>query len=103
MPGNKWLAKKCSYVLLTGLVCFCFLTASAQGGDTTKPAQKPVKYSDRSAKKIMLYAALCPGLGQIYNKQYWKLPILYGGLGTAIYFIIFNQHYYNHYNSLLDQ
>lgn len=51
----------------------------------------------------MLYAAICPGLGQIYNKKYWKLPILYAGLGTAIYFIAFNQHYYNYYNKLLDQ
>lgn len=51
----------------------------------------------------MLYAAICPGLGQIYNKKYWKLPILYAGLGTAIYFIAFNQHYYNYYNRLLDQ
>jgi len=51
----------------------------------------------------MLYAIICPGLGQIYNKTYWKLPILYAGLGTAIYFIVFNQHYYNLYNKQLDQ
>lgn len=50
----------------------------------------------------MLYAAICPGLGQIYNKKYWKLPILYAGLGTAIYFIAFNQHYYNYYTNQLN-
>ncbi len=49
----------------------------------------------------MLYAAICPGLGQLYNQKYWKLPILYAGLGTAVYFIFFNQHYYNLYNNQL--
>ena len=41
-------------------------------------------------KKAGLYAALVPGLGQIYNRQYWKLPIVYGGLSVAGYFIVKN-------------
>ena len=41
-------------------------------------------------KKAGLYAALIPGLGQIYNRQYWKLPIVYGGLGAAGYFVYKN-------------
>jgi hypothetical protein len=103
MPVNKSLTKKLSCFLLTGVVCLFFYTASAQGGDTAKPQAKPVHYSSRPAKKAMLYAAICPGLGQIYNKKYWKLPILYAGLGTAIYFIAFNQHYYNYYSNILNQ
>ncbi len=41
-------------------------------------------------KKAGLYAALIPGLGQIYNRQYWKIPIVYTGLTVAGYFIVKN-------------
>lgn len=40
-----------------------------------------------SVKKAVLYSSLVPGLGQIYNKKWWKVPIIYagfGGLGFAI-------------------
>jgi hypothetical protein len=30
-------------------------------------------------RKSLLYAAVVPGLGQVYNKKYWKLPLVYGG------------------------
>jgi hypothetical protein len=36
--------------------------------------------STRDPNKASLYAAVFPGLGQIYNRQYWKLPFVYGGL-----------------------
>ena len=37
-----------------------------------------------SLSKVSITSAVLPGFGQIYNKQYWKLPILYGTLGTSI-------------------
>lgn len=41
-----------------------------------------------SPKRAALYSAVIPGLGQIYNKKYWKLPIVYATVGTATYFAI---------------
>lgn len=37
-----------------------------------------------SLSRVTTTAAVLPGYGQIYNKQYWKLPILYGTLGASI-------------------
>jgi hypothetical protein len=54
--------------------------------------------------KIALYAAILPGLGQIYNKKYWKLPILYGGAGTILFYIDYNNKKYQQFrNAFLER
>jgi hypothetical protein len=45
--------------------------------------------------KAAFYSAILPGLGQAYNKKYWKIPIVYGVLGTSTYFYIKNNDDYN--------
>ncbi|MEW2921570.1 DUF5683 domain-containing protein [Muricauda sp. ANG21] len=35
--------------------------------------------------KAAFYSAILPGLGQVYNKRYWKAPIVWGAIGTGIY------------------
>jgi hypothetical protein len=55
---------------------------------------EPVAKVERSPKKASIYAALFPGLGQIYNKKYWKLPIVYGGYAGLIYVLGWNNNNY---------
>ncbi len=51
----------------------------------TEPNRRGRLFSDSmSLSKVCWTAAVLPGYGQIYNKQYWKLPILYGTLGAGI-------------------
>ena len=54
----------------------------------------PVPKVERSPKKASIYAALFPGLGQIYNRKYWKLPIVYGGYAGLIYVLGWNSKQY---------
>lgn len=50
-----------------------------------------------SPRKAVVYSAIFPGLGQIYNRKYWKLPILYGGFVGFTYAISWNNGYYRDY------
>ena len=51
--------------------------------------------------KASLYAAVLPGLGQIYNKKYWKLPLVYGGFYAIGYGLNFYQGLYKDYKAEL--
>ena len=53
--------------------------------------QKPVK---RSPRKATLYSMVLPGLGQAYNRKYWKIPIIYTGFATVGYFGLTNRSEY---------
>jgi hypothetical protein len=49
--------------------------------------------------RAVIYSAIFPGLGQIYNRKYWKLPIIYGGFIGLSYGISWNGRYYNDYSN----
>ena len=52
------------------------------------------------AGKATLYSILCPGLGQIYNKEYWKLPIYLGGMAAAVHFYTDFRNNYERYRRI---
>ncbi|WP_417196302.1 DUF5683 domain-containing protein [Bizionia sp.] len=47
--------------------------------------------------RAAFYSAVLPGLGQAYNKKYWKIPIVYAGLGIGMYFYLDNNKEYKRY------
>ncbi len=53
------------------------------------------EYDALSPSKAAFYSAVLPGLGQAYNKKYWKIPIVYAAIGTGIYFYVTNNNQYN--------
>ena len=52
---------------------------------------------EHSPSKAALYSAVLPGLGQVYNKKYWKLPLVYGAIGTGVYIVVWNQDYFSEF------
>lgn len=48
-----------------------------------------------SPSKAAFYSAVLPGLGQAYNKKYWKIPFVYAALGSGVYFYSTNNNNYN--------
>lgn len=50
-----------------------------------------------SPVKASILSAVAPGAGQIYNRKYWKAPIVWAGLGVSLYFIQENTREYRRY------
>ena len=45
-------------------------------------------------KRATIYSAILPGAGQVYNKKYWKVPIVYAAIGIPAYAFFFNKSWY---------
>jgi hypothetical protein len=52
---------------------------------------KSTEEKKHSPHKASIYSAVLPGLGQAYNRKYWKIPIVYAGLGVTGYFLLDNR------------
>ncbi|WP_396138053.1 DUF5683 domain-containing protein [Flavobacterium sp.] len=63
-----------------------------RAADTTRTVINP-----NAPAKAAFYSAIFPGLGQAYNKKYWKIPIVYLGLGIGLYSYTWNQGKYHNY------
>lgn len=62
-----------------------------------KPAQIKMDFKPDPKKAVLM--ALVPGLGQIYNRKFWKLPIVYGGLMGCMYAVTWNNRNYQDYST----
>ena len=110
---------KCFFIGLFMLFAF---TAKAQDADTaaTKPAidsttmkedavkspafipkiKKEKKYhpdSTHSPHKAVMRSLMIPGWGQVYNRRWWKVPLVYTGIGLLGWAVVFNQQYYTEF------
>lgn len=81
--------------LLFGNSCWAQEEVSLVIQDTI--TSKNSKINPLSPAKAAFYSAILPGLGQAYNKKYWKIPLVYGGLGAGIYFYAWNNKKYHEY------
>lgn len=55
------------------------------------------KYEPLAPSKAAFYSAVLPGLGQAHNGSYWKIPLVYAGLGGGVYFYIKNNDEFHNY------
>lgn len=74
------------------------VAAVTSSKDTVELRSYASRYDPR---KALMYAAIMPGLGQIYNKKYWKLPLVYGGFIAIGHGISFYQEGYTKYRGEL--
>ena len=70
---------------------------SIYGSKTTSQAARDSieKRMKRNYHRASLYSAILPGAGQVYNKKYWKVPIIYAALGISAYAFFYNKTWYN--------
>lgn len=56
-------------------------------------------YDPLAPARAAFYSAVVPGLGQVYNKKYWKIPIIYAGMAAGVYFYVQNDQDYDRFRN----
>ena len=103
------------FLLILGLLSTCFWVraqddkpgeiqadslqeALAEDGVKFEKVEK-VPVNPLAPSKAAFYSAVLPGLGQIYNKSYWKVPIVWGAIGTGVYVYLYNDDLYDRFRT----
>lgn len=79
------------------------VVSDSLGMDSLATTSQPVELKTQerlSPSTVVLYSAILPGFGQIYNESYWKLPILYGLMGWYTYNVVQKHDKYIEYRDL---
>ena len=103
---NSFLFIKLPLVAFLLFGCFFYNHSYGQVKSPVSPPEK-VEKSDlpnlpKNPKKATLLSAILPGAGQVYNDKSWKVPIIYAGLVTDIFFIGFNSSRFKTFQKALD-
>ncbi|PNQ72233.1 hypothetical protein C1T31_12985 [Hanstruepera neustonica] len=98
------------FLIALSLFTFCSFNAFAQEDEKQEDKKESTETLQVEAATVIrdpidplaparaaFYSAVLPGLGQAYNKKYWKIPIVYAGLGIGMYFYLDNDKEYNRY------
>ena len=90
-------------IVFIGLLCFftgnysVFSQGKIDVSIMPKDSMKSKNIDPLTPAKAAFYSAVLPGLGQAYNKKYWKIPLVYGAIATSVYFYIDSKKNYNQY------
>lgn len=106
------------FLFFMGLFYGVFLSAQSRKADTLRMERYPTDSVEAeqvvstiellnapparlvyNPTKAGLYSAVLPGLGQYYNKKYWKIPIVWGAIGTGIGVTLWNDKQYRRYRN----
>ncbi|MAD97063.1 MAG: hypothetical protein CMB99_07020 [Flavobacteriaceae bacterium] len=94
--------------IFTILFLLSSLMLCAQVQDSVKTKNRRAKkralkntytYNPLAPSKAAFYSAIFPGMGQIYNKKYWKAPIVWGALAIPTYFYLDNNREYKRFRT----
>ena len=109
-PAFKVFLQMMSGKCLAGTLIFIFFVLSSLQLSAQQKDSIPNKITEsadtatykHSPQKATLYSMVLPGLGQAYNKKYWKIPVVYAGFGVLGYFAIMNGNEYRKYRQAYD-
>ena len=80
------------------ILCIVSLSLYGQTSRDSLTFLEPIKVAESinplAPAKAAFFSAVLPGLGQAYNKKYWKIPLVYAGLGAGAYFYQLNHKEY---------
>jgi hypothetical protein len=79
------------YTMFIFIFCLNFCFGQENNKDEVKVISKDTLFNDDeidplSPARAAFYSTVLPGLGQAYNKKYWKIPIVWAAIGTGVYF-----------------